>query len=134
MNENSMLGSTPSVCAFFKLRTPFSFYRVPVDIQIHHKRDNTSSAAPKLRLRDHAVFVLPVDTQHPTHPVSVLIRVLAIYRILLGWKTYKDYMKPTNSPTQGQPNPRKIINRLKVAIGAPFPTARNFSWVGICFI
>ena len=41
-------------------------------------------------------------------------------------------MKPTNSPTQGQPNPRK--SRLKVAIGPLFPTANNFSWVGAGFI
>ena len=41
-------------------------------------------------------------------------------------------MKPTNSPTQGQPNPRK--NRFKVAIGPLFPIANNFSWVGIGFI
>ena len=40
--------------------------------------------------------------------------------------------KPTNSPTQGQPNPRKV--RLKVAFGPLFPTATNFSWVGIGFI
>ena len=33
-------------------------------------------------------------------------------------------MKPTNSPTQGQPNPTK--NRLKVAIGPLFPTANIF--------
>ena len=41
-------------------------------------------------------------------------------------------MKPTSSSTQGQPTPRKI--RLKVAFGPLFPTANNFSWVGICFI
>ena len=41
-------------------------------------------------------------------------------------------MKPTNFPTQGQPNPRKI--RLKVAFRPLFPTANTFSWVGICFI
>ena len=40
-------------------------------------------------------------------------------------------MKPTNSPTQGQPNPRKI--RRKVAFGPLYPTARIFSWVGIVF-
>ena len=40
-------------------------------------------------------------------------------------------MKPTNSPTQGQPNPRK--NRLKVAFGTLFPTANNFSCVRIDF-
>ena len=40
-------------------------------------------------------------------------------------------MKPTNSPTQGQLNPRK--NRLKVAFGPLFPTATNFSWLGIGF-
>ena len=39
-------------------------------------------------------------------------------------------MKPTNSPTQGQPNPKK--NRLKVAFGPFFPTAKYFFlWVGI---
>ena len=37
-------------------------------------------------------------------------------------------MKPTNSPTPGQPNPRKI--RLKVAFGPLFPTANIASWVG----
>ena len=41
-------------------------------------------------------------------------------------------MKPPNSPTQGQPNPRKI--RVKVAFGPRFPTADNFSWVGIDFM
>ena len=41
-------------------------------------------------------------------------------------------MKPTNSPTQGRPNPRKV--RLKVVFGTHFPTANNFSWFGIGFI
>ena len=41
-------------------------------------------------------------------------------------------MKPTNSPTQGQPNLRKI--RLKEAFGRRFPTASIFSWVGIDFM
>ena len=41
-------------------------------------------------------------------------------------------MKPTNSPTQGQPNPRKI--RVKAAFGPLFPTANNCRWVGIDFI
>ena len=41
-------------------------------------------------------------------------------------------MKPTNSPTQGPPNPREI--RSKVVIGSLFPTAHNFSWVGIGII
>ena len=41
-------------------------------------------------------------------------------------------MKPTNSPTQGQSNPRK--NRSRVAFGPLFPTANTFSWVGIGFI
>ena len=40
-------------------------------------------------------------------------------------------MKP-NSPTHGQPNPRK--NRLKVAFGPLFPAANIFLWVGIDFI
>ena len=41
-------------------------------------------------------------------------------------------MKPTNFPTQGQPNPGKI--GLKVAFGPLFPTASIFSWVGVDFI
>ena len=38
-------------------------------------------------------------------------------------------MKPSNSPTQGQPNPRKI--RLKVASGPLFPTANIFRGLGL---
>ena len=66
------------------------------------------------------------------------IRVFAIYQILLGWKILRsmyfevNIMKPTNSPTQGQPNPRKIS--LKVAFGPLRPTANIFTWVGIGFI
>ena len=41
-------------------------------------------------------------------------------------------MKPSNSPSQGQTNPRK--NRVKVAFGPLFPTEINFSWVGISLI
>ena len=41
-------------------------------------------------------------------------------------------MKPTNSPTQGQPNPRKI--RLKVTFGPLFPKVNSFSWVGNGFM
>ena len=41
-------------------------------------------------------------------------------------------MKTTNSPTQGQPNPRKM--RLEVAFGPLSPTVNDFSWVGIGFI
>ena len=38
-------------------------------------------------------------------------------------------MKPSNSPTQGQPNPTK--KWLKVGFGPLFPIANSFSWVGI---
>ena len=38
-------------------------------------------------------------------------------------------MKPTNTPTQGQPN-----NPRTMAFGPHFPAANNFSWVGIDFI
>ena len=41
-------------------------------------------------------------------------------------------MESTNSPILGQPNPRKI--RRNVAFGPLFPTANNFSWIGIGFI
>ena len=40
-------------------------------------------------------------------------------------------MKPTDSPTKGQPNTRK--KKLKVAFGPLSSTANIFSWVGICF-
>ena len=42
-------------------------------------------------------------------------------------------MKPTNSPSQGQPNPRK--SRLKVAFGPLFPTANCFfRGLGLIFV
>ena len=41
--------------------------------------------------------------------------------------------KPTNSPTQGQPEPRE--NQVKRGVWAVFfPTANMFSWVGIGFL
>ena len=56
------------------------------------------------------------------------IGVFAIYQTVLGWKTcINNIMKPTNSPTQGQPNP--IIMRSKVALRPLFPTSNKF-WVG----
>ena len=61
---------------------------------------------------------------------NFVIRVFAIYLIMLGWKT-NNIMKPT-SPNQGQANPRII--RFKVAFGSIFPTANHFSCVGIGFI
>ena len=58
----------------------------------------------------------PIPTVVPwNYPISI-IRVFGIL------KHY--YKKPTNSPTQGQPNPRK--KRLKVAFGPLFPTAKQF--------
>ena len=52
-------------------------------------------------------------------------RVFAINQVLLGWKTWMIIiMKPTNTPTQGQPNPRKIW--FKVEFGPLFPTAKHF--------
>ena len=61
------------------------------------------------------------------------IRLFAIYQILLGWGTYKYFMKPRNFPTQGQSNPRKI--RSKVANWATFSLYTTiFSWVGIDFV
>ena len=42
-------------------------------------------------------------------------------------------MKPTNSPTQGQPKPKKYL--VKSGIWATvFPQEGNFSWVGIGFV
>ena len=61
------------------------------------------------------------------------ITVFAIYHTTLCWvaKHINIIMKPSNSPTQGQPNPRK--KRLNLACGPLFPTAIFFSWVGIDF-
>ena len=42
-------------------------------------------------------------------------------------------MKPSNSPTQGHNRTQEKIGQ-KVAFGPLFPTAYNFSWVGIGFI
>ena len=41
-------------------------------------------------------------------------------------------VKPSNSPTQGQPSPRKM--RLKVVFGPLLPTGNIFSRVGIGFM
>ena len=41
-------------------------------------------------------------------------------------------MKPSNSPTQGQPNPRE--NRLKLSFGPLFSHSQYFLSVGVDFI
>ena len=65
------------------------------------------------------------DTTPSVDIPSTENRVFAIYQILLGWKQYMNIiMKPSNFPTQGQPNPRKIM--LKVVLGPLFPTANIF--------
>ena len=59
------------------------------------------------------------------------IRVFALLLYTkLGWvgKHINIITKPTNPPTQGQPNPRKI--RLKVAFGPPFAAATFFRGLG----
>ena len=65
-------------------------------------------------------------------PQVAIVRCLRYTKLCSDGKHVSIMMKPTNSPIQGQPNPRK--NRLKVAFGPLFPTANNFSWVGIGFI
>ena len=61
----------------------------------------------------------------------VLIECLRFTKILLSWKTYlvSMIMKPTNSPTQGQPNPRK--NRFKVAFWTTFSQQIFFRGLGL---
>ena len=56
-----------------------------------------------------------------------LVGCLRYTKLCRVGKHVNSIMKPTNSPTQGQPNARKI--RLKKAIGPLFPIANNFSWV-----
>ena len=63
----------------------------------------------------------PATNQQVNQPTN---RVSAVYQIMKGWKTYKYIMKPANSPTQGQPNPRK--NRLKAAFGPLFSHSKQF--------
>ena len=59
--------------------------------------------------------------------VARAIKVFAIYQIILVWKTNK-YELPNPRPTQ----PKK--NSVKSGIWVTFfPSANNFSWVGIGF-
>ena len=58
-------------------------------------------------------------------------RVFMIYQICWDGKHINITVKLSNSPTQGQPNPRK--NRLIVAAGPRLATANIFSWVGFDF-
>ena len=63
---------------------------------------------------------------------DLILGCLQFTKLCLVAKHVNIFMKPTNSPTQGKPNPRKI--RLKVAFGPLFPTANHFSWVRIDLI
>ena len=58
--------------------------------------------------------------------------MFAISQILLGWESYKYYYETDELPNPRPTQLKKI--RLKVAFGPLFPTANNFSWVGIDFI
>ena len=63
--------------------------------------------------------------------VQYAYRVVGIWYLQFCWvgNHINITMKPTNSPTQGQPNPRKI--RLNMAFGPLFPTANDFWWLGL---
>ena len=61
--------------------------------------------------------------------ISMLIACMRFTKLCWVEKHINVIMKPTNSPTQRQPNPRNIW--LKVAFGPRFPTTNNFSWVGV---
>ena len=63
------------------------------------------------------------------HKHILVIECLRYTKLCWVGKQIYNIMKPTRSPTQGQPNPRNI--RLKVVFGPLFPTANNFSWIGI---
>ena len=65
-------------------------------------------------------------------PIWAEIGCLRFTNIVLGWKRKNIIMKPKNSPTQGQPNPKKI--GAKVAFGPLFSHGKHLSWVGIGFI
>ena len=61
--------------------------------------------------------------------------VFAIYQILLGWKLENIRILLWNRPTpQPKANPTQKKIRSKAVFGPLFPTANNFSWVGIGFI
>ena len=70
----------------------------------------------------------------PREPTNQLIGCLRFTKFCWVGKHVSITVKPTNSPTQGQPNP--TINGLKMAFGPLFPTATNniFSWAGIGFM
>ena len=68
---------------------------------------------------------------------GTILRVFAIYQILLGWKTYGYYYEADELPNPRLTQPKK--NRLKVALGPLlqchfFPQQFFFSLVGIGFI
>ena len=65
--------------------------------------------------------------------VSVVrVRCLRFTKLCWVRKHLHIIMKPTNSPTQRQPSPRKI--GLKVGVGPLFQAAIDLSWVRIGFI
>ena len=82
------------------------------------------------------IFTLPARSVHirlwPVLRLLLLIGCLRFTTLCWVGKHVNVIMKPTNSPTQGQPRPRKV--RFKVAFGPLFPTESIFSWVGIGFI
>ena len=73
------------------------------------------------------------QTRQVNSSIMCLLRCLPFTKFCWVGKIYITIsMKSTNSPTQGQPNPRKTT--FKAAFGPLLPTANIFSWVGIDFI
>ena len=66
----------------------------------------------------------PRNVTHPFYFPQRVIGSLRLAKFCWVGKHVNITMKPTNSPTQGQPNPRK--SRLKVTFGPPFPTENTF--------
>ena len=87
---------------------------------------------PRKPVLNHADFTASTGqheldhTHHTDHTDQDYVRCLRCTKFCSLGKRINIVMKPTNSPTQGQPNPRKI--RLKVALGLLFPTV--FFFVG----
>ena len=78
-------------------------------------------------LLPHAVLSPPSPPVRKQERVELLLGCLRYTRLCWVRKHVNATMKPTNSPTQGQPNPRKI--RLKVAFWAAF-SHRKYFFVG----
>ena len=103
----------------------------------HNSKLNPSHSHDRDRKKTH-VTILETTIMDPTGTTTIAATITLGCFAMVGkhtkfcWvgKHVNIMTKPTNSPTQGQPNPRKKY--VKSGIWATFlPTTNYFSWVGI---